>query len=659
MSDPDLPRRPFVPEDALRLRFVHEAGFIPGGSQGYYCVVAVDAARASDSLSLWLFDRNGGGRREITGRFANPRSPRPSADGARLAFVADVDGIAQLCSFAVDGGTVDVLTVLPQGVTGAPAWSPNGEAIVFTAPPEPRRDPSSPYRIDRPTIRFDGIGIVEDALQDLFLLDVGTRAVRRLTADRSINEDPRWSPDGRQILLRTSFPPDGEWTAKPSLRVVDVALGECRVVVGAWGGVLAAEWCPEGDRIVFCGVPHVPGLPAAYWHKRDIWTVGVAGGTPVCRTGSVVAGVGTFLEYDHPTWPTDYQPRIRLDPSGTAAYVTAQRGCDAGICRVSLVADEQVDFVVEPADRTCFLRDVDALDGGLLYVSSTLVDPAELFLRDGDAEHRVTELNDAVVHGVSRPDVVHLDVTAPDGLRIEGRALIPPGDGPFPTVLSVHGGPGESYGNVFVSDWNLLVGAGIAVVFSNFRGSGGYGDAFHHALQGKWGELGEQDHLATVDRAIEAGLADPERLGVYGLSHGGFATCWLAGRTRRFRAGLAENPFVNLTSLLATIDAPWWLPLALGAEHSEDPERYATGSALTYARDCTTPLLFIVGESDERCHPSEAEQYYRVLKRTGCPSEMLRLPNADHLGSWYGPVAARAAQNEALVEWFSRHLLAS
>jgi acylaminoacyl-peptidase len=78
---------------------------------------------------------------------------------------------------------------------------------------------------------------------------------------------------------------------------------------------------------------------------------------------------------------------------------------------------------------------------------------------------------------------------------------------------------------------------------------------------------------------------------------------------------------------------------------------------LTYALRCTTPLLFIVGENDFRCPPTEAEQYYHVLKARGCDAEMLRLPRGNHIASWTGAPPLRAAQNEALVEWFSRHLL--
>ena len=174
------------------------------------------------------------------------------------------------------------------------------------------------------------------------------------------------------------------------------------------------------------------------------------------------------------------------------------------------------------------------------------------------------------------PEVVNFEVMTTDGLKLDGRALTPSSGGPFPTVLCIHGGPGDAYGSVFMIDFALLVAAGFGVVFSNFRGSGGYGTEFHQALHGRWGELGEGDHLATINCAVDLGIADTNRLGVYGLSHGGFAACWLVGRTDRFRAAVAENPGINFATGYATMDAPWWVPRELGVLPSEDPELYAS-----------------------------------------------------------------------------------
>jgi dipeptidyl aminopeptidase/acylaminoacyl peptidase len=267
-------------------------------------------------------------------------------------------------------------------------------------------------------------------------------------------------------------------------------------------------------------------------------------------------------------------------------------------------------------------------------------------------------LNTDLLQQIAPPTVRRFEVTAPDGLVLDACALIPAAvDPPYPTILCIHGGPYGAFANVFMIDFRVLVGAGFAVLFSNFRGSSGYGTDFMQAIVGRWGAAGMLDHLATVDRAVELGIADPTCLGVFGISHGGFATCWLLGHSNRFGAGIAENGVTNFASLYGTSDAPSWITLEFGVPPYVAPDIYAKHSPLTYAHRCTTPLLFIVGENDLRCPPSESEQYYRVLKRTGCPTAMLRLPNSSHTASMTGPPLARAAQNEAIVEWFTRYLM--
>src|SRR5205823_14145993 len=121
-------------------------------------------------------------------------------------------GKRQICLVSVDGGPARPLTALPQGVSGAPVWSPDGASIAFTAGPAERRDPSLPYRVDRSTYRFDGLGYVDDVLQDIYVVEVESGSVRQLTSDRCMNGDPRWSPDGRLLSYLVSFPPDRVWT---------------------------------------------------------------------------------------------------------------------------------------------------------------------------------------------------------------------------------------------------------------------------------------------------------------------------------------------------------------------------------------------------------------------------------------------------------------
>src|SRR5262249_18183337 len=127
---------------------------------------------------------------------------------------------------------------------------------------------------------------------------------------------------------------------------------------------------------------------------------------------------------------------------------------------------------------------------------------------------------------------------------------------PWPTVLCIHGGPHYAYGDAFSIDFELLAGAGLAVLFHNYRGSAGYGAELAARLHGEWGS-DALDHHAALDAALAAGIADPERLGVYGASYGGYAACSLLCDSPRFRAGVAENPIVDpaLTHRLGDVES--------------------------------------------------------------------------------------------------------
>jgi dipeptidyl aminopeptidase/acylaminoacyl peptidase len=173
---------------------------------------------------------------------------------------------------------------------------------------------------------------------------------------------------------------------------------------------------------------------------------------------------------------------------------------------------------------------------------------------------------------------------------------------------------------------------------------------------GDWGGRGFADHMAAIDCAIARGYADPTRLGVWGPSHGGFATCWIVGHTDRFKAAVAEASITDFASLYFTTDAPAVLARDLGGKPHEIPERYRACSPVTYAHRCTTPTLLIHGEDDRRCPIAQAEAFHRALHEAGCRVELVRIPQCSHSGDSIGPLSARAAQNEALIEWFERYL---
>jgi dipeptidyl aminopeptidase/acylaminoacyl peptidase len=246
-----------------------------------------------------------------------------------------------------------------------------------------------------------------------------------------------------------------------------------------------------------------------------------------------------------------------------------------------------------------------------------------------------------------------------DGAQVEGWIVKPPaGKPPYPTILYIHGGPHGAFGHLFHFDTQMLAGAGYAVLLVNHRASTGYGDEFSTAIKGDWGNLDYKDLMAGVDYAIAQGLADPDRLGVCGLSGGGNLSCWIVGQTDRFRAAVPENPVTNFASMYGVSDiSAWFVVEELGGPPWEIPEVYARCSPITYAHRCKTPTLLIQGEHDWRCPAEQSEQFYAVLKANGCVVEMLRLPASPHAGTIAGPPVMRRAHNEALLDWMNRYVL--
>ena len=383
--------------------------------------------------------------------------------------------------------------------------------------------------------------------------------------------------------------------------------------------------------------------------KDDLWILDRESGETVNRTADLPTGVEV-------QWFPVFSAANILTAESAALVNVVERG-KRGIYSVALEGAPQWRRLLG-GERTTALQD--ANDKTTLFLSGDLENPGELHIAalDGSDERRITRFNDDLLSQIAFPKVEELLYHTEDGAPIQGW-LLPPNQGapPYPTILYIHGGPHGWYGYQYGSDFQMLAGAGYALLFVNPRGSTGYGDDFATALSGHWGVLDHRDLLDGVDHVIEAGLADPDRLGICGLSYGGYLTCYTIGQTNRFKAAVAENPITDLVSRYGTADmGPWGSLSELGGKPHEIPEVYRRGSPITYAHQCTTPTLLIQCEEDYRCPAGQAEQFYGHLKANGCIAEMLRIPAMSHVASITGPVRVQKAQNEALLEWMRRYV---
>jgi dipeptidyl aminopeptidase/acylaminoacyl peptidase len=364
-------------------------------------------------------------------------------------------------------------------------------------------------------------------------------------------------------------------------------------------------------------------------------------------------------------------PRLRVTPDGHHLLFSAPIHGSYELWRVAL-ADGAVERVTEGRHYLSGWELV-AIPGAGARVAAIRSTPAELpdvhvadLRPDGRLAapgtlRRITAFNDEVV--------AELDVRSPaerwetvDDLGIQGWLLRSPaaerGEA-APLVLQIHGGPHTLYGWAPVWEFQVLAGAGISVLYTNPRGSEGYGEDFNSANLPDWAEGPTRDVMAHVEALVANGVADPGRLGVTGGSYGGYLTNWIIGHSDRFAAAITCRSVTDLTSLMLTGDLAGGIfgVLEFGARPWEDPELYRRLSPITYAEAMRTPLLIQHAENDLRCPIGQAEALFAVLRTLRRPVRLMRVPNETHELTRSGTPFRRVENLVQVRGWFEHFLV--
>ena len=639
-------KRNFAIDDDLRYARIGSARLSPNSKSVVCDVTQHDLEENMSFTALWLINLDSGETRRLTHDKGRNTSPSWSPDGERIVFLSDRSGMRQIYFLPVAGGEAIQFSDLPQGVGGQPVWSPDGSMIAFTAGvmTEPR-DPMAPYRVTRTVYRFDGVGYLDEAVQNIYMQSVDGGEATQLTDDPHLDRMPRWSPDGKEILYVASHDPDRGDLFSAKARRVNLA-GEDKEILGLdWGFIKCADWMPDGERIIV--VAATGDQPMAT--KNDVWLTDRNGENVENRTADLPYGVEVQW---FPVFSSAKIPQL----DKLALFNVTKRG-SKGTYSIALTGEPAWQQLLG-GECTMTLQDAD--DSRMLFLSDDLTNPGELHVADldGSNERPITSFNQAHIDAIAFPKVENLLYQSEDGSDIQGWLIIPnQGQPPYPTILYIHGGPHGWYGHNYGTDFQMLAGAGYAVLFTNPRGSAGYGDDFATALSGHWGVLDHKDLLAGVDHVVDRGLADPDRLGIFGLSYGGYMTCFTIGQTDRFKAAVAENPITDLVSRYGTADmGPWGSLSELGGKPHEIPDVYRRSSPITFAHKVKTPTLLIQCLDDYRCPAGQAEQFYAHLKANGCITEMIRIPGMSHVGSITGPIDVQKVQNEGIIDWMDTYV---
>ena len=303
--------------------------------------------------------------------------------------------------------------------------------------------------------------------------------------------------------------------------------------------------------------------------------------------------------------------------------------------------------------------------GRLFAVYETIGAPPEVAVLEPElgspAWRGVTALNSHLID-LPAPEMRETTWISDDGLEIEGLLIRPAGaDAGLPMIVTVHGGPTGRWDWGFSPGYwaagHLFAEAGYAVLLPNPRGSSGRGPAFAAANLGDLGGRDFQDILAGIDACVERGIADPDRIGIWGISYGGFMASWAVGNSDRFAASVPVSCHTNWISFQHSASIPAYGPKFLDADLYDSTAVFWERSPVSHARDATAPTLFLHGALDRCCPVGQAEEMYRALSDAGCETELVIYPREGHGGPWFWDERAHALDGwERLRDWMDRHV---
>jgi dipeptidyl aminopeptidase/acylaminoacyl peptidase len=631
------------PELQIKIKAVGTPRVSPDSKRVAYTIseAAMTSDRSEYVTQIWLATTDGKQNIQLTFGEKSSSNPRWSPDGNWIAFTSNrKDNKNNLYLLSVNGGEAEALTEVKSSVTNF-AWSPDGKSIAFTM-----ADPKSEEEEKNDKAKNDFRWVDENLkMSRLYVLPInkdanGKREPRKLTNDNYNVDSFDWSPDGSRIAFAFSKTPvANDWTTS-DVSIVEVANSKVTTLVNTPAAESAPIYSPDGNSIAITVSDNPPR-----WAQSEVIQVLPANG------GQAKTLAVSF----------DAQPGIAgWSPDSKRIYFSEPKGTVTQIYSVDVFANRIDEFKTAPAAYTVVELNRSGNTFGL--IRHTPDSPAEVYVASVSdfTLKQISHANaDLKIPAVGRTEVIRWK--SKDGRDVEGLLTYPVGyqsGQRVPLILNVHGGPAGVFQQTFIGGRGVyplatFASRGYALLRVNPRGSSGYGAEFRRANTKDWGFGDYQDLMTGVDKVIEMGVADPDRLGVMGWSYGGYMTSWIVTQTKRFKAASAGAPVTNLMSFNGTSDIPGFIPDYMGGQAWEVMDAYQKHSPMFNVKGITTPTMIQQGDADIRVPISQGYEFYNALKAQGVPTRMLVLPRQPH-----GPTEPKMqlAAMKANLEWFEKYL---
>ena len=610
------PPAAWTPEFAMQFQAVSTVVPSPDGKLVAWVQTrnVIESERSEQLPHVFLGRADGTRRIQLTRGEKGASNPAFSPDGQFVYFTSDRFGKTNIFRIPVDGGEAEAVSEF-KGELGSYKVSPDGKWVAF-AGAEPLADEEQSKKEKR------DFRIIDEYPADhaLYLVPAepgldGKRAQKKLAGGKLhiINFD--WSPDSRHIAFdHQPTPLADDWTLS-DISEVDVATGQVKPLAATPAAERNPYYSANGHYLAFERSATRPG-----WLNETRIAILNLQRTEVRDLAATYDEAPTLLG-----WTGD---------SSSILYIEARHTRNA-LHALPLDGPEQVVYgpgkgVLSPGGTR--------LNASGTYAGFAMESPEEapeafVMALGAGSPTRVSRANlDVPKLPLAKTDVVRWK--SRDGLEIEGLLTYPleyQKGKKYPLILNIHGGPAGVFTETFIGKSGLypiatFAGRGYAVLRPNPRGSTGYGKKFRFANAGDWGGKDYEVDQAGVDKLIEMGLADPDRLAVMGWSYGGFMTSWTITQTHRFKAAAVGAGVTNLWSFTGTADVPGFIPDYFGGEPWEQFEAFRKHSPVAHVNNVNTPTLILHGEADQRVPISQGYEYYNALKRRGITTKMVVYP---------------------------------
>lgn len=595
----------------------------PDGNHVIYTRGWTDQINDARKSEIWIMNADGERKRFL----AEGSNPSWSPDGTRMAYTAQGEpkGSQIYVRWMDDEGATSQITRLNHSPSNI-RWSPDSKYIAFNrsvdakpsltinmpARPDGASWTRSPKVVERAVYKRDRQGYVDDSYTHLFVVSADGGAIRQLTDGDWNHSSAEWTADSKHLVFSSLRVEDAELQWRHvEIYSVSVDDGTIRQLTDRKGVDSGALPSPDGRHIAYLGDE---------WHtdtyrNRKIHLMNPDGTNSRVISGDFDRSVGNM------TWA----------PDSRGLYFTANSEGNRNVHYLPVSGGvRQITEGVHQINISSINR-----NGTLATTISSFHEPGDIYILNPNRPNRMarlTNMNGDLMRNVNLGEVEEIWYKSVDDLDIQGWVVKPPNFDPneiYPMMLVIHGGPHAMYGVGFNYSWQEHAANGYLVLYTNPRGSTGYGSAFANEINNAYPSKDYDDLMAGVDELIAKDWVDENRMYVYGCSGGGVLTAWIVGHTDRFAAASSNCPVINWLSFVGTTDGIGWYR---NFEHFpwDDPTEHLERSPLMYVGNVTTPTMLMTGENDLRTPITQTEEFYAALKVLNIPTAMVRFQDEWH-----------------------------